>query len=401
VRLLPALVVLTLAAATPASASPMVALAPGDQLVRFDHATPGNPSAPVAVAGLQGSEDLLGIDFRPATGQLYGVATTGRVYVIDPATGASTAVGTPGFTPAGNTFGVDFDPTADRLRIVSDDEQHVVIHPATGAVEREFTNPADSNVGGLAHGAGALHVIDYSALQLFRMDGGSGVLTPVGPLTANPGPLFGFDSDQAGNGFFIAGFGPDPGKSYLHAVDLATGASPSAGEVPVEGLHGLAIAPTPTGGGDGGGGGGGDATGDFDLDGELDVRDFIERRAASITPFGVLVFGVAPDGLIQTRLVDLFFKVDVPRPAGSAARRAAPRRTVIARGRARLRGGQRKRIRIPLTKAGRRFLRRYERKRLRTRVTLRVRYEPPAGAVQNRTFKAGIKLKVKRPRRSP
>jgi Domain of unknown function (DUF4394) len=398
VRLLLALALLMLASAAPASAATIVTLTPEDELVRFNEASPGYPSAPVAITGLQGAEDVLGIDFRPATGQLYGVASSGQVYVIDPATGAATAVGTPGFTPNGITFGVDFDPTADRLRVVSNNEQHVVIHPGTGAVERELTNPADSDIGGLAYGAGALYGIDYNALQLFRMDGGSGVLTPVGPLTANPGPLFGFDIDQAGNGFFIAGFGSDPGKSYLHRVNLSTGESPSAGEVPVEGLHGLAITPTPSGGGSGGGSDGGDLINSF-LE-RLKMFEFLRARPDTISSRGVIVLAELPEGTTTLDVADLFFRVTVPAAGGSAVKSAKAKRKLIARGKATLRGGQRKKVRLSLTKAGKRFLRGYERKRLRVTLTLRVRYRPAAGAVQSRTFpKANLKLKVKRPRR--
>jgi Domain of unknown function (DUF4394) len=402
VRLLPALVVLVLAGATPASAATtFVALTPGDQLVGFDRATPGDPSAPVAITGLQGSEDVLGIDFRPATGQMYGVTSAGQVYVIDPATGAATAVGTPGFVPSGITFGVDFDPTADRLRVVSDSRQNVLIDPVSGSASPgPDLYPGDPRIGGLAYGAGALYGIDYNALQLFTLNGDSGLLTPAGPLTANPGPLFGFDIDQAGNGFFIAGFGADPGKSYLHKVNLANGGSPSAGEVPVEGLHGLAIAPA-TGGDGGGGGTGGGAGGaePLDLD-RLKVFEFIRGRSGTVDRRRVSVLARLPEGLVSLDLADLFFKVSVPAGGGSAVESARAKRTLIARGKATLRGGQRKKVKLPLTRAGKRFLRGYERKRLRVTVTLRVRYRPAAGAVQTRTFpKARLTLDVKRPRR--
>jgi hypothetical protein len=37
----------------------------------------------VPITGLQPSESIVGIDFRPATGQLFGVGSTSRLYVID------------------------------------------------------------------------------------------------------------------------------------------------------------------------------------------------------------------------------------------------------------------------------------------------------------------------------
>ena len=67
-------------------------------------------------------ETVVGIDFRPNTGQLFGVGSTSRVYVINVVTGAATLVGAGAFTPvlSGMHFGVDFNPTADRIRCVGD-----------------------------------------------------------------------------------------------------------------------------------------------------------------------------------------------------------------------------------------------------------------------------------------
>jgi hypothetical protein len=58
-----------------------------NQLVRFDSATPGTVVAVGAITGIQGGETILGIDFRPATGQLYALGSTSRLYTIDTATG--------------------------------------------------------------------------------------------------------------------------------------------------------------------------------------------------------------------------------------------------------------------------------------------------------------------------
>src|SRR5207245_2272835 len=47
--------------------------AAGVNLVRFGTATPGTATGQVAVGGLAAGEVLVGIDYRPATGQLYGL----------------------------------------------------------------------------------------------------------------------------------------------------------------------------------------------------------------------------------------------------------------------------------------------------------------------------------------
>jgi Domain of unknown function (DUF4394) len=84
-------------------------------LETFDSATPGTIIASVSVTGLQGGENLLAIDFRPANGVLYGLGSTSRLYTINPTTGAASQVGVAGaITLSGTAFGFDFNPIADR-----------------------------------------------------------------------------------------------------------------------------------------------------------------------------------------------------------------------------------------------------------------------------------------------
>lgn len=107
-------------------------------------------SAPIT--GLQGGETLVGIDFRPKDGEIYGITDQSRVYRIEyrpsggigsfaTATRISTLSlaktdGTPSPSPVsltGVNFGVNFDPVADRLRVVSQDGQNLRINVDTGA----------------------------------------------------------------------------------------------------------------------------------------------------------------------------------------------------------------------------------------------------------------------------
>ena len=62
-------------------------------LVRFNTSIPGT-SVSAPISGLVAGEKLVGIDFRPQTGQLYGLGIdhttdTGTIYLIDPQTGAA------------------------------------------------------------------------------------------------------------------------------------------------------------------------------------------------------------------------------------------------------------------------------------------------------------------------
>src|SRR5947208_15242736 len=51
-------------------------------LVGFDSASPGTISSSAPITGLGAGESVLGIDFRPASGQLFALAGTSRLYTI-------------------------------------------------------------------------------------------------------------------------------------------------------------------------------------------------------------------------------------------------------------------------------------------------------------------------------
>ena len=137
---------------------PMVALRNGTELARFHSATPGTILGAVTVTGLQPAETLVGIDMRPADGQLYGVGSTSRLYLLNAITGAATPIG-PVFPTvlSGTSFGVDFNPMVDRLRIVSDAGQNLRINPNNGAIAGVDTR---AQSGGHGRGCRLLHNVD-------------------------------------------------------------------------------------------------------------------------------------------------------------------------------------------------------------------------------------------------
>ena len=71
----------------------LIALTTSNRLVRFSTV---DPCTRVCREGHRARRDeaLLGIDMRPATGELYGLGSTSRLYRVDPDTGVATAVGT-------------------------------------------------------------------------------------------------------------------------------------------------------------------------------------------------------------------------------------------------------------------------------------------------------------------
>ena len=244
-----------------ASAETIYALHDGNEIVRFDSATPSTVNATTAVTGLTAGETLVGIDFRPANGSLYGITDQGRIYTIAPATGAATLVATSSVALAGATFGVDFNPVADRMRVVSDTDQNLRIDVTTGtaltdaviayaAADAHFgANPAVSAAGYTNSAAGVatttLYVIDPGTDVLARQDPpNNGTLNTVGPLGVDASATAGLDISRAGNTAYAAlTVGATTG---LYRIDLATGTATSLGAIGGgAGVRGLAVAPPP------------------------------------------------------------------------------------------------------------------------------------------------------------
>ncbi|QIL74881.1 DUF4394 domain-containing protein [Hymenobacter sp. HDW8] len=102
------------------------------------------------ITGLSAVTDrLYGLDIRPATGQLYALvattsATDGRLYTINPATGAATLVAAVSIPLSGSlTLGFDFNPVVDRIRIVTNSGQNLRVNPVDGvAIEDGRINGA-------------------------------------------------------------------------------------------------------------------------------------------------------------------------------------------------------------------------------------------------------------------
>lgn len=261
-------------AIAPPSLPRMVALTTADRLVTFAPGRPGTLTNDVAITGLAPNESLVGIDVRPATGELIGVGSTSRVYTVDPLTGVATAVG-PVFTPSlsGIDFAVDFNPVPDRIRLVSDAEQNLRLNPNTGLVAATDVplafDAADPNVGANPNvvaaaytnpNAGAtittLYAIDSNldvlvtqgSLNSAPVSPNSGVLFTVGALGQDTTGLAGMDVSQFG-GAYASFTAPGATQSRLFRLNLGTGASALVGtigaNVPVRDVAFLpAIAPT-------------------------------------------------------------------------------------------------------------------------------------------------------------
>lgn len=129
-----ALALCSLAIASLAQAQTFVGLQTGGlSLTTFG--TNGVSSTPVAIVGLGGDDTIIDLDYRVATGVLYGMASSGTLYRIDPATGAATLDVVPA-SSIGTPTAIDFNPAADRLRVFSGTSNFRVT-PGTGVVSSD------------------------------------------------------------------------------------------------------------------------------------------------------------------------------------------------------------------------------------------------------------------------
>jgi hypothetical protein len=228
----------------------------------------------VAIGGLAPGESLIGIDFRPSTGVLYGVgrigaAASGQLYTIDVTTGLATTVGTRAIPLAGVAFGFDFNPVPDLIRIVSDTGQNARIRPGDGTVAGvdttlaypalgdpnanrvsrvvavAYTNPdTDSTTNTVLHDLDVNRAADVdreSDVLAIQVPPNGGVLNTVGNLGVDADDLSAFDIGPDNEA--LAALRPAGSlSSRLYFVDLPSGQAVDLGRVGKgETITGLAI----------------------------------------------------------------------------------------------------------------------------------------------------------------
>lgn len=288
-----------LAVQNPASVAVVGLSADGTQLVRFAAATPGTTTITATIAGVTAGENLVGIDFRPATGQLYALGVNpamdnGTIYRLDPQSGAATVIGTAGsiaFVDAAGSpvdlpdpsiagYGFDFNPAVDRIRVTTSTGLNFRLNQVTGAaVDGDTTvtgtNPDGgingSSIAGVSGAAYTNSVAGTAVTTLYALsDAGSQLTiqnapnagTQTVPLTVrlNGATLAftsvnGFDIPSnvrvsannaavtSGSGFAALTVGDVMG---LYRIDLATGAASNLGAIGMgtAGLRGLAVGQT-------------------------------------------------------------------------------------------------------------------------------------------------------------
>lgn len=210
------------------------ALSNDNKLYYYNARTLESPIRTLSITGLQSGESLISIDYRPATGQLYGLGSSSRLYIINENSGLASPIGASSFSPllSGTSSSIDFNPTVDRIRLVSNNGQNLRLHPELGTVVA-----TDGNINGVSNGkieaiaytnsfSGSnttlLYDIDYSTDKLYIQnppnDGG---LQEVGPLSIDFEGLGGFDILPETN--YAIAVNNKNNQSRLYTISLTTG----------------------------------------------------------------------------------------------------------------------------------------------------------------------------------
>jgi hypothetical protein len=215
-----------------------------NQLLTFNARNPERIRDIQAITGLPAGVTLRGIDFRPKTGDLYGVGSDSVVYRVNPYTGIAIAEA-PAFTPAlrGTSFGVDFNPVVDKIRVVGDDRQNLRLNVDEGTVlsADKDLNPGSPQVVAAGYEnssfnatqptATTLHVVDAASDMLFTQSPpNDGTLSNGRRLRIDVGLNTGFDIAGDDNTGFLTSAASGRGTS-LYTVDVPTGRTKSLGRV--------------------------------------------------------------------------------------------------------------------------------------------------------------------------
>jgi hypothetical protein len=235
------------------------------QLIHFDVTSPGTMNSSKPITGLIGGDVIVGMDFRPTTGQLFALGSQSRLYVINTGTGVATQVGADGaFVLNGTAFGFDFNPAVDRIRVVSDADQNLRLNPDTGAAAAVDTplaySAGDPNVGQNPAVVGSAYQNNNAGVTLTTLYGidvgrdalviqnppNAGGLTTVGPLGVDATAVPGFDILTVGGvdaPYAVLQVGAATG---LYRINIMNGAATLMGNFPAGmTLTGFALDPDP------------------------------------------------------------------------------------------------------------------------------------------------------------
>jgi Domain of unknown function (DUF4394) len=204
------------------------------------------------ITGLPMSVSLRGIDFRPATGDLYALGSDKVVYRVNVVTAIAVAEG-PAFETMptalnGQSLGFDFNPTVDKIRVTSDADDNIRLNPDEGTLLSTDTKltPADVTVVGSAYTMSSFTAFATrpTATELYALDvapspdklwiqrpANAGTLINAVSLDFDLGPEAGFDIAGRPDVGYVAGTRSGRNGAELWRVDLASGDTRSLGRI--------------------------------------------------------------------------------------------------------------------------------------------------------------------------
>lgn len=233
-------------------------------LISFNANQPSTILSGVAISGLAQNERIHGIDFRPATGELYALGSFSNLYRLNLNTGMVSQVGAGSFAPAlnGSSFGFDFNPTIDRIRVVSEADQNLVLNPNDGSATQVtplFYAAGDPNAGVNPNVVGSAYTNNFlgaTTSQLFGVDtnldmlvkqaNSAGTLETVGGLGFDVNDTLSFDISGATGIAYMTIQDTLLSRSTFWTVNLNTGQAMMVGEIGGGSLiTGMAVIPSP------------------------------------------------------------------------------------------------------------------------------------------------------------
>jgi hypothetical protein len=229
-------------AATSAQAGSIIGLVEGKWIVTIDPAS----RKVVRSFDIKGASSLLGIDVRPADGEVYGVTPDGWIVTIDMKSGKTAQKSKLSENlKAGVTVTFDFNPAADRLRLMGSDGTSLRANVDDGKVTVDGSHKykdGDANAGKtpmVVAGAYSNSVKGTKATALYNIDAATGSL--VSQVPPNDGVLNTIGalgiSLNGPAAFNIVAAGEDKNDGWLanngnlYKVDLKTGKATMAGKI--------------------------------------------------------------------------------------------------------------------------------------------------------------------------
>jgi hypothetical protein len=168
-------------------------------LITFASGNPGVIRTVVGITGLPATQTLVGTDFRPNTGQLFGLGydaaaasptANSQLYTIDLTTGAATAVGAAvrlALGGATDQIAFDFNPALDRIRVEGTTDANYRLNPNNGAIEvtdgtlSYAAGPASGQNPSVGSGAYTNSYVGATTTGLYAVDHALGLVSFQNP----------------------------------------------------------------------------------------------------------------------------------------------------------------------------------------------------------------------------